>query len=164
MIHISLTGALPFPSQSPPALFIFKGQQFYVILLDLITSLQTFPKIWQLLSPVLAGEPFSGSIVSVLQGHFQFCDLTPYLPSPIKIWGKITKRQVHNFRENLKPEADRGWKKQREEIAVSFLQGCNLSFKSPTVSKAPRFQSRIFQVSVLLHCLSLFVTCAVTGF
>lgn len=62
----------------------------------------------------------------------------PYLPSPIKIWGKVTKRKVHKLRENLKPEADRGWKKQREETGVSFLWVATPQLQKPPSFKSPR--------------------------
>lgn len=110
-IHISLTEALPFSSQSPPALFIFKGlKSFIQFCIDLNRSLQTFPKNWQLLSPPLTeGLSFWLHCFS-FTGYFQFFDFMPYLPSPIKIQGKTTKRQAYNFKQSLKQRADRGWR------------------------------------------------------
>lgn len=101
---------------SPAILFSESSSTVYIqrskVLCNFAWSNHEFANIPKNLAVTITSSNWRATFLaplSVLQGHFQFFDLMPYLSSPIKIWGKITKRQVHNFRENSKPEADRGW-------------------------------------------------------
>lgn len=89
---------------------------------------------WQLPSPPLTERLSFWLRCFSCTGYFQFFDFMPYLPSPIKIKGKATKRQAYNFKQELTGARGRGLKRKRRRLFLfPWLQP--LSFKSPSVSK-----------------------------